>query len=63
MNILINFIKKAINDKNYINFSYENKVYKKVQAFKIVEDKTLHSNKGTFELSKVKKLTILKEKF
>lgn len=63
MNIFLSFIKKAINDKNYISFTYENKLYRPIQPLKLSEDKILHTNQGIFEFSKIKNLTVLKDRF
>ena len=60
MNIFLSFIKKAIDDKNYVSFTYENKLYKRVKPS---NENLLHTNKGVFEFSKVKNLTVLKDRF
>jgi hypothetical protein len=63
MNIEFRFLQKAILDKNYISFNYENKSFKNIKALKLDERNTLHSNKGDFEFEKIRKLQILKDKF
>jgi len=63
MNLELRFLQKAIQDKNYISFTYEKTSYKKIKPYKIVDNKILHTDKQTFEFDKVKKLTILKDKF
>lgn len=63
MNIEYRFLQKAIADKNYVCFSYENKSYKNVKPLKLDDENRLFSDKGVFELGKIKKLVILKEKF
>lgn len=63
MNLFLRFIKKAITDKNYINFTYENKLYKKIQPLKLCDKNLLHTNKGNFEFCKIKNLTVLKDRF
>jgi predicted DNA-binding transcriptional regulator YafY len=35
MNIELRFLQKAIADKNYISFSYENKSYKNIKPLKL----------------------------
>ena len=66
MNIELRFLQKAIEDKNYISFSYENKKIKKVKPLKLfLKDDlyTLHLEDKTFNYSKISKLQILKERF
>ena len=63
MNIEFRFLQKAIVDKNYISFNYENKSLKNIKPLRIDEKNILHSDKGIFELEKIRKLQILKEKF
>jgi hypothetical protein len=63
MNIEYKFLQKAINDKNYISFSYENKSYKNIKPLKIDNENRLYSDKGVFEFEKIKKLVVLREKF
>ena len=63
MNIEFKFLQKAIIDKNYINFTYENKSYKNIKPLKLDENHKLFSDKGVFEFEKIKKLVVLKEKF
>jgi len=62
MNIEFRFLQKAIEDKNYVSFSYENKSYKKVKPLKISDD-VVKCDVGEFETSKLRKLTVLKERF
>lgn len=63
MNIEQLFLQKAINDKNYVSFSYEDKSYKHIQPFRLDNTNKLHCDKGVFEFEKIKKLTVLKERF
>jgi predicted DNA-binding transcriptional regulator YafY len=63
MNIEYKFLQKAINDKNYISFSYENKSYKNIKPLKLDNENRLYSDKGVFEFEKIKKLMILRERF
>ena len=62
MNIEFRFLQKAIENKNYVSFSYENKSYKKVKPLKIVDD-IVKCDVGEFEISKIRKLTVLREYF
>ena len=62
MNVEFRFLQKAIEDKNFVSFSYENKSYKKVKPIKMSDDK-ISCDVGNFEISKLKKLTVLREKF
>ena len=63
MNIEYRFLQKAIVDKNYVSFSYENRNYKKVKPLKLDDETRLTSDKGVFEFEKIKKLVVLKERF
>ena len=63
MNIEFKFLQKAIADKNYICFSYQEKSYKNIKALKIDEQNRVHCDKGIFEFEKVGKLVVLKESF
>ena len=63
MNIEFRFLQKAIVDKNYVCFTYENKNYKNIKPLKIDENHKLFSDKGVFEFGKIKKLVVLKDKF
>lgn len=63
MNIEFRFLQKAIADKNYINFTYENKSYKNVKPLKLDEQNRVHCDKGIFEFEKIGKLVVLRERF
>lgn len=63
MNIEFRFLQKAIEDKNYVSFSYENKSYKNIKPLKLDESHKLFSDKSIFGFEKIKKLVVLKEKF
>ncbi len=66
MNIELRFLQKAIDDKNYISFSYENSKIQKIKPLKLthlVDIYTLHTKDAIFDFSKIKKLNILREKF
>ena len=63
MNIEYRFLQKAIVDKNYVCFSYENKSYKNVKPLKLDDENRLLSDKGVFEFGKIGKLVVLKNKF
>ena len=63
MNIEYRFLQKAIADKNYVCFSYENKSYKNVKPLKLDDENRLFSDKGVFEFEKILKLKILKDRF
>lgn len=63
MNVEFRFLQKAIADKNYICFSYENQSYKNIKALKIDEQNRVHCDKGVFEFGKISKLKILKDRF
>lgn len=63
MNIEYRFLQKAIVDKNYVCFSYENKSYKNIKPLKLDDENRLHSDKGVFEFGKIGKLVVLRERF
>ena len=63
MNIEFRFLQKAIADKNYISFTYEDKNYKNIKPLKLDEKNIIHCDKGLFEFERIKKLQILKNKF
>ena len=66
MNIELRFLEKAIEDKNYVSFFYENKSIKKIKPLKlIVKDDLyfLYTQDKTFEYKKITKHQILKERF
>ena len=63
INIEYRFLQKAIVDKNYVSFSYENTNYKRVKPLKLDDENRLNSDKGVFEFGKIKKLVVLKERF
>ena len=63
MNVEFRFLQKAIADKNYISFSYENQNYKNVKPLKLDEQNRVHCDKGIFEFEKIGKLVVLRERF
>ena len=63
MNIEFRFLQKAIADKNYISFTYEDKNYKNIKPLKLDDKNKLHCDKPFFDFEKIKKLQILKNKF
>lgn len=62
MNIEYNFLQKAIKDRNYICFIYENKRYEMIKVFSLNEN-NFKTNNNIFELKKIKKLQILKQSY
>ena len=63
MNIEFRFLQKAIQDRNYISFNYENENFRNIKPLKIDDKNILHSDKGVFEFEKIRNLQILKDKF
>ena len=63
MNIELRFSQKAILDKNYISFNYENQSFKNVKPLKLDTENRLFSDKGVFEFGKIGKLVVLRDKF
>ena len=48
MNVEFRFLQKAIADKNYISFTYENQSYKNIKPLKLDKNNKLTSDKGVF---------------
>jgi len=66
MNIELRFLQKAIEDKNYISFSYENQKHSKVKLLELLEEEGVYTLKilnKTYDFIKMKKLQISREKF
>lgn len=65
MNIELRFLQKAIEDKNYISFTYENKKYKKIKPLEIIitDNYLLKTDNADYNYNLITKLQILKEKF
>ncbi|MGB5868059.1 MAG: hypothetical protein WBG69_09340 [Arcobacteraceae bacterium] len=66
MNIELRFLQKAIEDKNYITFSYEAKKIQKIKPYKLTQKNDtyfLETPSKIFDFSKITKLHILKERF
>ena len=63
MNVEYRFLQKAITNKNYISFTYENKLYKNIKALNLDDKSILHSDKNLFDFKKITKLQISKNKF
>jgi hypothetical protein len=55
MDIQLRFLQKAIEDKNYVSFTYKGKRYEKIKASEI--------KKLNFDFKLIKNLVILKNKF
>jgi hypothetical protein len=63
MNIEFRFLQKAIEDKNYISFTYDNQNYRNIKPLKLDGNNRLFCDKGIFEFDKTSKLKILKDRF
>lgn len=66
MSIELLFLKKAIEDKNYISFKYEKTSIKSAKPLKIETNEgknILFTDVGEFDFEKVSKLTVLKDRF
>ena len=66
MQIELRFLQKAITDKNFISFSYQNKKYKEIKPLKLTlkeEKYSLLTQNEEFEFDKIKQLTINKKRF
>ncbi|PLY07170.1 MAG: hypothetical protein C0625_06025 [Arcobacter sp.] len=62
MNIEQRFLLKAMEDKNFVCFNYEDKSFKSVKILKFEND-LVYTDNGHFEIRKIKKIVVLKEKF
>ncbi|WP_375725034.1 hypothetical protein LXN10_06375 [Arcobacter sp. KX21116] len=62
MNIEQIFLLKAMEDRNFVCFTYENKSFKDVKILKF-EDSLIHTDCGIFQFKKIKKIVVLKNKF
>ena len=62
MNIEQRFLLKAMEDKNFVSFMYEGKSFKSVKILKF-EDGFVYADCGNFEIEKIKKIVVLREKF
>lgn len=63
MNIEFRFLQKAIEDKNYISFTYDNQNYRNIKPLKLDINNRLFCDKGIFEFGKIGKLVVLRERF
>ena len=66
MNIELRFLQKAIEDKNYISFTYNNEKQLNVMPLELRKEDSefiLKTQKKVFIFSQIKKLKILKERF
>ena len=62
MNIELMFLKKAIEEKNYINFTYEGQSFKKQKPLKF-ENNSLYTQTSKYDFTKISKLTVLRDRF
>ena len=66
MNIEFRFLQKAIEDKNFIGFLYQNIKYNEIKPLKLIIKEDiyyLHTQNEIYEFEKIKKLQISKKKF
>lgn len=66
MNIELRFLQKAIENKNYISFSYEMKKLDKIKPLSLIQKDELYflnAVNKTFEFTKITKLQICKDQF
>ena len=66
MNIELRFLQKAIDDKNFVSFSYENKTYQKIKLTKLLQKENiyyLYCEEICFHYDLMKNITILKERY
>ena len=66
MQIELRFLQKAIEDKNFIGFSYQNKKYNEVKPLKLIVKEDIYylrTQNELFEFDKINKLQINKKKF
>ncbi|PLY10668.1 MAG: hypothetical protein C0626_03250 [Arcobacter sp.] len=62
MNIEQRFLLKAMEDRNFVCFNYEDKSFKSVKILKF-ENGLLYTDSGNFEIEKMKKIIVLKDRF
>lgn len=62
MNIEARFVQKAIKDKNYISFLYDNTKYTNIKAKSLINNKLICHDKE-FDFDKVKNIQILKQRY
>lgn len=66
MNIELRFLQKAVIDRNYVSFSYENINIKKAKPLKLInkeDNYILHTDNGVFNFNGISKFKVLKERF
>ncbi len=66
MNIELRFLQKAVEDRNYVSFSYNNEKFTKIKPLKIslLDDiYVLRTDIKEFEFNKISNIKILKNKF
>lgn len=56
-------MQKAIEDKNYISFTYDDQNNRNIKPLRLDENNRLFCDKGIFEFEKISKLKILKDRF
>ena len=62
MNIEHRFLLKAMEDKNCVCFMYEKESFKSVKILKF-ENGLIYTDCGNFEIEKVRKVVVLKDRF
>ena len=66
MNIELRFLQKAIEDKNFINFTYDNQKLNKIKPLELSDKEgsyILKTHNDNYDFNKIKRLQISKEKF
>ena len=66
MNIELRFLQKAIEDRNYIAFSYHKQKLQKIKALKLIQKDNkyyVHTQTQIFECEFIKNIQISKQKF
>ncbi|RXJ79880.1 hypothetical protein [Arcobacter sp. F2176] len=62
MNIEQRFLLKAMEDNNFVCFMYEQESFKSVKILKF-ENGLIYTDSGNFEIEKIKKVVVLKDRF
>jgi hypothetical protein len=62
VNIEQRFLLKAMEDRNFVCFNYENKSFKSIKILKF-ENGFVYTDNGNFEFEKMKKIVVLKDRF
>jgi len=66
MNIELRFLQKAIEDKNFVSFTYDSQKQSRIKPLELTEKEStyiLKTHNKTYDFKKIKKLQLSKERF